>query len=381
MHEGKLNQGNIITDGPFIYMNWLAANKGEKILRILEYPLYTDAHITGEVIEGYGPYKFFNAISFLKSGVVNPGIFLRMDLHLSEKLPDFSKTSTEFYHGGWLPDEISALVSLALGIRLKACGSTREFYPDGDPFGRPSLDYKPYPILSIDYRRLILPNVAGTHSLEKLTPLSFILKLSPSNLIALIRAARFYQDALWIAESEPSLSWIMFVSAVETAANQWRKEKDDPIDRLKNFNGGKLYDLLFETYDHELVERVANLIYKSLGSTKKFIDFVIKFLPGPPMKRPDQWAQLNWSHSSMRKTLGKVYDYRSRALHDGEQFPAPMCMPPVRLETWESYSERPFGSISSAGGIWLAKDTPILLNTFEYITRGSLLNWWKEIGK
>jgi hypothetical protein len=30
-----------------------------------------------------------------------------------------------------------------------------------------------------------------------------------------------------------------------------------------------------------------------------------------------------------------------------------------------------------SGGVWMEKDVPILLNTFEYITRGVLLNWWR----
>jgi hypothetical protein len=31
------------------------------------------------------------------------------------------------------------------------------------------------------------------------------------------------------------------------------------------------------------------------------------------------------------------------------------------------------------GGVWLAKDTPIQLHTFEYIVRNSIINWWKSL--
>jgi hypothetical protein len=57
------------------------------------------------------------------------------------------------------------------------------------------------------------------------------------------RAARLYQDALWIVESEPNLAWIMLVSTVETAAKEWSD---------KNHN------------------------------RNRFIDFVVSYLPPPP---------------------------------------------------------------------------------------------------
>jgi hypothetical protein len=37
---------------------------------------------------------------------------------------------------------------------------------------------------------------------------------------------------MWVAESEPSLAWLLMVSSVESAANQWRKNKGLPAERL-----------------------------------------------------------------------------------------------------------------------------------------------------
>jgi hypothetical protein len=380
MAKDHLNR-NPSPEGPFILSNWLAANEGEKIIRILEYPLFTDARITGEVTEGYGPYKFLNPVPIQdKPGLVQPGIFLRLNIHFAGTRPDLSRTSTDFYHGGWLPEEISALASLALGIRLKAGGNTRLFELDGDPLGRPIWwDYKPTPILIIGPRGLVLPGVVGSRSLEYLQPLSWILSISPENIIALIRAARFYQDSLWIGESEPSLSWIMLVSALETAADQWRREQESPLARLKD-SKPKLFHLLEETGIKELPQNVAALISDSLGATKKFIDFVLEFLPNPPIKRPAEFIRVDWSANKIKNNLRKIYSYRSKALHGGTPFPAPMCDAPIRLEAREASSERPLGSAAgSSGGTWLAEDIPMLLHTFEYITRGTLLNWWKSI--
>jgi hypothetical protein len=370
------------TKGPFIYLNWIAANKGKEPLSICEYPLITDAHITGEAPEGYGPYKFINPVPILhKPGLVQPGMILRLESHYETTTPDLTKTDTKFYHGAGFLEEIAALFSLAIGIRAKSGGLIRQFEPDGDPLGRPvSYDYHPTPIIVIDHRGLILPRVVGSHKLEKLVPLSWLLKISPEDAIALIKAARLYQDALWIAESEPALSWIMFVSALETAANQWRREKDSAIERLEA-SRPELLELLRENCSQKISETVAGLIADSLGNTSKFIKFVLEFLPGLPEKRPIEWMRLEWSNTSMRKTLNKIYDYRSRALHDGTPFPAPMCEPPL-YHPELGISEKPIGIAAGAmGGTWLSEDIPLLLHTFEYITRGVLFNWWKYITK
>jgi hypothetical protein len=55
--------------------------------------------------------------------------------------------------------------------------------------------------------------------------------LNPS---ALVRSARLYQDALWIATPFPTFGWLMLVSAVETAANAWRSSMGSPLDRLRD---------------------------------------------------------------------------------------------------------------------------------------------------
>lgn len=383
MTEESLNL-NRITKGPFVYLNWIAPNKGKEALSTCEYPLLTDAHITGEATEGYGPYKFINPVPILhKPGLVRPGMVLRLEYHFKDTKLDLTKTDTEFYHGGGLTDEIAALFSLALGIRIKSGGLIRQFEPNGDPLGRPiAYDYRQDPIIVFGHRGLILPRVVGSHSLEELKPLSWLLTISPEDVIALIRAARLYQDALWIAESEPALSWIMLVSALETAANQWRREKDSPITRLEA-SKPKLLELLRVNCNQETPEKVAGFIVDSLGSASKFISFVLEFLPDPPIKRPLEWMQLEWSNRSMRKTLSKIYKYRSKALHDGTPFPVPMCLPPFYDPALsEAYSENPLGgAVGAMGGTWLAEDIPLLLHTFEYITRGTLINWWKYINK
>ena len=42
--------------GPPSYENWKASSQDSSLLGGYEVPLFTDAHITGEILEGFGPY-------------------------------------------------------------------------------------------------------------------------------------------------------------------------------------------------------------------------------------------------------------------------------------------------------------------------------------
>ena len=356
--------------------------RGDPCLLVTEYPLYTDAWITGEIEQG--PYQFLNPVC-LGAGQIRPAIVLRCSRYAKHPYPDMKKTAAEHYHGGSFPEELAALSSLILGIRLKAGGMTRFFETNGDPKGTlVGSDVRP---ISNNITRKppwgwIVPSATkGSYPLDPLQILSRIPKMAVDAVTALIRAARLYQDALWIVESEPALAWIMLVSAIEAAANHWRKLNDSPIERLKA-SKPNLYNYLRQVHiQPEVAEVVAKEISGSLGSTKKFRDFVFAFAPPAPSRRPPH-HQLDRTPSELRKTIDQVYKYRSRALHDGSPFPAPMCEAPFCDDTWEAPAEIPTGLASSAkGGTWLIEDTRILLHTFEYMTRNVLLKWWESSSK
>ena len=364
---------------PPVFENWLAFIGGKPCLSTEEYPLFTDAHITGQASQG--PYQFINTVPRPEPRSIRPAIILRCARYLKFTVPNMTETDAELYHGGSFPEEIAALASLALGVRIRAGGVTRVF-DESDPRGTP-MEWDVRPFIGAFIRKentlWILPNVAeGDHSLDELSILALLPNLSANNIIALVRAARLYQDALWLAESEPALAWLMLVSAVETAADQWRKDSGEPADRLRT-SKPELYEYLL-SLGPEVPVRVAAEIANSLGVTGKFVGFVLKFLPPAPRSRPPTWCQHPWGKHELKVTLGKIYDYRSRALHEGKPFPAPMCEPPFRLSAdWPAPAERPIGeAASTGGGTWLAKDTPILLHTFEYLARHALIAWWKQ---
>jgi hypothetical protein len=367
--------------GSFAYENWRAALNGKPWEQAYEYPLFTDAHIMGnETSETYGPYQLLNTVAIARNRLSRPALVLYVAYHAKHEIPSMDQTDDERYHGGALPDEIAALVSLCIGIRLKAGGETRNFSRDGDPKGRPiAYGFNPDPILPKLRDNPILPEALETHNLEKARLLIKLPKLKPVDAVTLIRAARLYQEAIWIAESAPELSWIMLASAIETAASSWHAFKETPLERLRA-SRPDLEDLLTAHGDEGFVSDVAKQIAPYMGATKKFIDFILAFLPGPPAKRPYEWAQHPWEPKAMKKSLHKIYKYRSRALHGGNPFPAPMCFPPTWVAESEAPSEVPVGlAMSARGGVWVAKDTPMQLHTFEYIVRCSLLNWWKSL--
>lgn len=366
--------------GPFAYENWALSLKGAPRQMSFEYPLFTDAHITGMVTEGYGPYQFLNTIASAKPGSARkyPAIVLRMDSYLVyDPETDWSRTDESRYHGGLIHDEVAALGSLCLGIRLKAGGYTRIFEPDKDPVGLPvHYSFDDDPILPEPTREHVVPQAVGTHSLDDIAPLKNLTVLSSREAIALVRAARLYQDGLWIAESEPALSWLMLVSAVETAANAWRATEETPLERLQA-SRPELERILMEAGGESLLLRVAEQIAPYMGATRKFIDFVLAFLPEPPPERPVEWAQHSWDERSIKRSMQMIYKYRSRALHGGTPFPAPMSLPPMILEGRRG--EVPFGATGTKGSVWIARDLPMLLHTFEYIVRKALLKWWESM--
>jgi len=366
--------------GPPSYENWKSSLSSETTaINGFEVPLFTDAHITGEIEEGFGPYQFLNPIAIPRSSdSIMPGVFLRIENRLelhSFSTEEMSRTDSTYYHGGTLQDEIAALASLILGVRFKSGGETREFNEGEDPRGKPIL-YKlnMNPILLLNGEKLIIPNARRTINLKDLDKLLSYPTLSPGDAIILIKAARIYQDAIWIAESEPELAWIMFVSAIETVANHWSTVKATPVEKL-HASMPELEDVLFDQGGEAHVEAVANLVVPYMGATKKFVDFVMNFRPQPPVNRSRKHLRYSWDEKEIEKTLKMIYKYRSGALHGGSKFPAPMCYPPMIFDGMPG--EVPIGLATMAnGGVWKIDDTPILLHTFEHIVRGALLKWW-----
>src|SRR5689334_16945530 len=78
-------------EGPPVYANWVQANSGSQALYTEEFPLFTDAHITGEA--AYGPYEFLNTVPELEAGRPKPAVILRCSGYVDWPSPDMRRTS------------------------------------------------------------------------------------------------------------------------------------------------------------------------------------------------------------------------------------------------------------------------------------------------
>lgn len=128
-----------------------------------------------------------------------------------------------------------------------------------------------------------------------------------------------------------------------------------------------------EEHARAVGEKLAPLV----RATDRFTMFMTNYEPDPPSERKNGDAgQIQWADLSQHFLT--IYGYRSRALHDGTPFPAPMCEPPVRW-SGNGYAEKPPWLWSQAGSsTWLAGDIPMHLHMFEYLARHALLNWWRS---
>jgi hypothetical protein len=372
------------TGGILSFRNFKEYSSDKQPYQIDEYPLFTDAHIIGQLIEGCEPYTFLNMVpSRRESGTVRESIMLRIYWYASYQSVGCSvETDVSQYHGGHINDEIAALVSLKLGIRLKSGGMTRTFHDYyEDQLGVPRSPINPHPQLIVqDKQRLILPGVVKEVDLSTLNELKSLQNLSEDQYVALLRAARLYQDAIWIAEYDPNSAWLMLISAVETAANQWTADMGTPAERLKSLKP-KVADLLVSSGGKELLEQVADEIASSLGATNKFIKFCLEYKPEAPGKRPEH-AQVEWTKNGLKKVLNTLYKYRSNALHGGTPFPSPMYSSPENTMDGLLLSEKActFGlALHTHGASWKAEDLPINMNTFNYFVNGVLNNWWSSL--
>jgi hypothetical protein len=382
--------------GPWGYANWKAFIDGEPEQHVQEYELYSDATFTGE-ISGGSPYTVINLVSRpVPEGLIHPALTLRAAFHLDsgtvkaelDKGFEAGKTDVSRFHGGRLPDEIASLLSLALGTRLRAGPLTRQFTPTGDPRGRPvGWDTWRLPPLSLTAHNSVLPGVPTTVALQSNLFVTYP-TLASDDALAVVRAARSFQEAIWSADDDANLAWLLLVSAVETAASQWYRGQQsagarDLLSQLKPEFVARVLDAGGEKAAQVVAEELAG----TLKATAKFLDFMKQFMPAPPAPHPPTWAALDWAGAaSMRTTMRKVYEHRSKALHESVPFPLPMCEIPMRHGgaegISESWSQKPGGVFTHVrSGFWAAEDVPILLNTFEYIVRHALQSWWRSLSE
>lgn len=373
--------------GPFGWANWHAHAAGDPELHMLEYVLYSDSSFLGESVDAPGPYRVVNMLSSLgRAGNLEPQLALQVSVHVNPQTsttPDVNRNTPGSFHGGWIDDELAAIMSVVLNTRIQSGGIWRSFnlFANEDPRGRPQAFFFDPPVLpdpSNEWRKEIIPNAARTE--VAIDPISQAIDryaaLSAVRAVAFVRACRQFQRALWVSESDADLSWLFLVSSLESLAAATEFGDDPSPTTLLAATWPEMTDALsqLETDDRETI---AELVAPLSKSTLKFITLVERFAPNPPLNRSE--GQIDWGQ--LVPLVKKVYNHRSKALHDGIPMPSPMTEPPFIDDEGRAF-ECPLGlSTHSYDAHWPAVQMPMLLWTFAHVARGVILNWLAANGE
>ena len=315
----------------YTFANWSRQIEGVPAQLTIEAMLFTDTWVTGEVTD-IGPYAFLNTLATGNTPrSLRRALVLRItDHHDPSNDPAYRfpiENDSDHYHGGDYLDEMSALASLFMGIRLKAGGINREFRAEGGRFGRPVEFWgKPDPQLVIE-RRVQIPRLLQSSNLnESLEALRLFPTRTVQQTNALIKAARQYQQAIWIADADPELARLMLVSALETVAVEWASQTT-PIDQLETAFP-KIVKVISESSCPTLLEPIAKELDRLTRAITRFVNFILAFAPAPPEERPAEYLRFSFEPTNLKNAVKLIYGHRSRFLHEGIAFPLPMCAPP-----------------------------------------------------
>jgi len=360
---------------------WNAFRLGHPLPQRAEFAMYSDSQFEDE-LRALGPFSILNTDprAGIRTGQAKVALVLRAEMTplLPRTAEGPRKQMTAAWHGGGPADELAALISLALGVRLQNGGPTRYWIEGKDPLGQPSIFqqhavYLPPPRFD---RAPMLPGVAREACLVDAQPLlSSFPGLPAASASSLVRAARQYSAALWEADGDPNLSWLRLVGALEAAAESLPGAKETDFQILSE-GWPEMAKTLGEA-SGSVRDRIAALLKRQTMVTWKVKRFVSLYAPDPPPVRPTA-AHERFDWGGLPKALATIYGHRSAALHGGRPFPAFMCLPPPCAEGDKGPPEVPLGGGWSGDASWADDEVPMYLHMFAHIVRQSLLRWWQH---
>ncbi|NGY65059.1 hypothetical protein G7043_39715 [Lentzea sp. NEAU-D13] len=369
--------------GTDAWRNWIAFNDEKPETENADDELYSDRLFVGGP-SSHGPYALAAIIGRPLPGTlptVRPAVRLHVGVH-ANLIPDvvidgeLVPANSDAYHGGTASDEIAALVSLILGVRLRVAGTARLSGIHEHSEAHPPIYLEVAPLahpgrLGREYIPAALTRLADLGQLDRLDSFP---DLNEEAQVELVRAARAYATGLWWSNEDQNHAWLQLVTAIEIAANYRQTGQVTPQELVEDL-WPELWAAL-QTADDAVRAEVSHQIAPQIRATKKFVDFLTECAPEPADLRPPT-GELDWTKMAQHAKL--IYRHRSKALHGGKPFPLPMLEQP-RHEANGAIQEVPWGlNTGGLGGVWDAKEAPMLLSTFEHIARGSLLNWWDEL--
>jgi hypothetical protein len=278
--------------------------------------------------------------------------------------PTWEQLDPKNYHGAVAWEELAALVSLALGLRLRSGGIMQVFEPKPGGFGYPH-EMDPPPNIPVPRYGSILPGMSDYGREVDFSCLR-LLEDYPNMPVrqarALVRSARSYQESIWIADGDPRQAWLRLVTAVETVAELQPKLR--PEERLRAVYPD-MADQILHCGNPELAEWLTRKIADREGAQARFLAFLKKFGPPRPPRRPrDASEKQNWH--VLDQQLRSIYQARSDDLHKGSPIPRSMCEAPYTSRAGIA----PEVTFSRSG-----EPARLRLHVFAYIVRHALLAW------
>lgn len=308
---------------------------------------------------------------------VRLGVVLRVEQYLgaySDEYvdPEWEQLDPKIYHGAVAWEEITALVSLALGLRLRSGGLMRVFGSEAGDLGHPhELDPPPYLADPAGH----WPMLPGMSDYDRdvdfscLDVLDAYPNMSCTQARALVRSARSYQEAIWIADGDPRQAWLRLVTAVDAVADL--QPKLPPEERLQAVYP-EMADQILHCGDPQLQAWFIRKIADREGVQAKFLAFLKQFGPPRPKRRPRHPSEKqDWR--ALDQQLRNIYKARSDDLHNGSPIPRAMCEAPYV----SSAGIAPEVTLPIRPDIEPAR---LRLHVFEYIVRHALLSWWRSAG-
>jgi hypothetical protein len=229
--------------GTDAWRNWNAFNEQNPETENADDELYSDRHFVGGP-STYGPYSLAVILRLDRpetTSAIRPAVRVRVGVH-ANLVPDVVRdgklvpANSDAYHGGGVSDEIAALVSLTLGVRLRVAGTSRlsGIHRQGEE--QPSIYLEVAPLaspgrLGREYIPAALHRPADLGLLDRLDSFP---DLDEEAQVELVRAARAYATGLWWSNEDQNQAWLQFVTAVEIAANHRQKVRATPQELVED---------------------------------------------------------------------------------------------------------------------------------------------------
>ncbi len=309
---GKNNSKNI-NDRRMFFIKNIDDLENENIeFHNIEYEVYADGYTVGEC--SFGPYYFtIWEFSYKKDGEERKLCLRIKEKAYSEDNRNLLSAEKEgYYHGGDIVDEILALSSLFLRRRFKRGPKVR--WND-----KPMLFLKPEEWID-------KPLIVGKRNLSELANWYELVKGLDNNLHQkFILAARLYHQAILIIEEQPDLAYLDLVSAIETLC---REQKIEDVE-LHELDGG-LASLVDSIENHELKDKIKqSILKKEHFICRKFREFIIENTEESFWNYEERPKQGQIEPNILRELLTRIYNQRSKTLHEGQPFPPNIFIPPL----------------------------------------------------